>query len=52
MRLLEEELAKHSDALEARARELKERERAFEEHQEAAERELAERVGVARSCEA
>lgn len=31
MRLLEEELAKHSDALEARTRELKERERAFEE---------------------
>lgn len=45
-------MAKHSDALEARTRELKERERAFEEHQEAAERELAERVGVARCREA
>lgn len=45
-------MAKHSDALEARTRELKERERAFEEHQEAAERELAERVGMARSCDA
>lgn len=50
MRLLEEELAKHSEALETRTKELNEREKAFEEHQESAERSLAERVSGGRDA--
>ena len=44
MRLLEEELAKHSEALEARIREADKRDREFLERQEEFEREIAEKV--------
>ena len=44
VRLLEEELAKHSEALEARIREADKRDREFLERQEEFEREIAEKV--------
>lgn len=46
VRLLEEELAKHSEALEARIREADKRDREFLERQEEFEREIAEKVAM------
>lgn len=44
--MLEEELAKHSEALEARIREADKRDREFLERQETFEREIAEKVAM------
>lgn len=44
MRLLEEELAKHSESLETRIREADKRDREFLERQEEMDRQFAERV--------